>query len=300
MSIVLSLVAISPPPRYDGVPWTHVRIEESPGPQGPWTQIDLQMLADPDDDPSAPAVRSFTTDDATLTLAWYHAIFVDDAGHVSEPLGLQRNSVLDSPLPPSPDEIRQASPLLRSVYPAPAGDPFQLADLRLIVYEATAYVQSMTFRLIDPSLGDVAPEGYLSEAVPDGLIPLAFTAIARMSERIKVTTDPAMATQIATGRRLRGFTAGPYSEQYFAPGEFARRGASQGRPPMDVDDALDSALWALATEDARDYFVWRSTGVAPPVGVATSFDYRRQSIGYGSGGMGGGFGGMGHGGPDGF
>jgi hypothetical protein len=68
---------------------------------------------------------------------------------------------------------------------------------------------------------------------------------------------------------------------------------------MDTDDALDAALWALATEDARDYFVWRSTGVAPPTAAVTSFDYRRQSLGYGAGSLG--FpGGYGRGGPDGY
>lgn len=203
----------------------------------------------------------------------------------------------DVGLPPTPEMIRGASPLLRAKFPVPSPDAYAMADLTNLVTAATAYVQAMTFRVIDPALGCSAPEDYVCEDTPDALIPVAIQAIARIAERVKVTTDPAFAEQIATGRRLRGFSAGPYSESYFAPGEFARRGV-QGRPAMDPDDVIDQLLWALATEDARDYFVFRATGQAPPVGMATSFDYRRQSLGYGAGSAGIPFGGRS--GPDGF
>lgn len=244
-----------------------------------------------------PQLRDITTANGTLTVGWYRATFFDGSAGRSLPSLPIRNATLEQLLPPSPSEVRNDSPLLRKKFPLPPLNLNQAIDLRNIVYESTAMVQSITWRLIDPTLGSLAPVDYLSEAVPDGLVPTAFQAVKRMSERIFVTTQPGLAEQLATGRRLRGFSAGPYSEQYFAPGEFARRGASQGRPPMDVDDALDSALWALATEDARDYFVWRATGVAPPVGVASAFDYRRLSGGYSAGSRGGQ---LGRGGPDGF
>jgi hypothetical protein len=100
-----------------------------------------------------------------------------------------------------------------------------------------------------------------------------------MVNREIVTGDPAFAEQVATGRRLRGFSAGPYSESYFAPGEFARKGAQQGRPAMDPDEALDAALWALATLEAREYFVSEASAVNPPASAITSFDYRKQAVG---------------------
>jgi hypothetical protein len=127
-------------------------------------------------------------------------------------------------------------------------------------------------------------------------VPVARQAVALMVERLLVTGTAAFAEQIATGRRLRGFSAGPYSESYFAPGEFARRGAAQGRPPMDADDALDAALWALATEDAREMFVAWATGVQPPAGAASVFDYRRTAGSQFAARRGFGF----AGGPDGF
>lgn len=300
MGTVVSLIGYLPPPRYDLMPWTGVRIQEATAPAGPWTQIDDQALPSPDPDPSEPAARNLTTSNATLDTGWYRVIFYDAGGGVSDPSDPERNSTEAAPLPPSPSDIRNASPLLRLKFPLPPTNAAAINDLKTLVYQAIAQVQSMTWRMIDPTLGCAAPEDYVCELVPDALVPIALEAITRMAERIYVTTTPAMATQLATGRRLRGFSAGPYSEQYFAPGEFARRGASQGRPPMDTDDTLDTTLWALATEDARDYFVWRSTGIAPPVGIATSWDYRRQSIGYGAGGAGWGAGGLGHGGPDGF
>lgn len=286
MTYVVSLVGFMPPQRYDFTPWTIVKFEEAPAPGGPWTLIDTQTLPDPDSDPSEPIARNLTTTSATLLVGWYRLTFMDVHGASSTPSDQLRNSAMSELLPPTPDQVRNESRLLRQGYPIPPTDPYATADLRNTVYQATSLVQSITWRLIDSTLGDLAPEGYLSEAVPDGLVPIAIQAIARMSERIYVTTDPDFAQQVATGRRLRGFSAGPYSESYFAPGEFARKGASQGRPPMDVDDALDTALWALATEDARDYFVWRSTGTPPPAGSATVFDYRRNSTGYHAGSMG--------------
>lgn len=274
-------------------------MQEAGAPDAAWLDIDTQALPSPDADPSAPAARSVTTTQAVLSTGWYRLVFLDAGGNPSEPSEVVRSSI-DSEMPPDPDDVRDASPLLRVKYPRPATNPDQAGDLRRITYQATALVQSITWRLIDPTLGCPAPpdEGQC-EIVPNELAPVALQAIARMAERIQVTTDPAFAEQVATGRRLRGFTAGPYSESYFAPGEFARRGATQGRPAMDSDDALDAALWALATEDARDYFVWRATGVAPPSAEVTSFDYRRQSLGYGSGALGW-PGGYGRGGPDGF
>jgi hypothetical protein len=296
---VVSLVDLIPPPRYDGQPWTQAKVQEATAPDAAWLDIDTQTLASPDADPTAPAARSVTTTLAALTTGWYRVVFLDAADNPSEPSDVVRSSI-DADLPPDPDDVRDASPLLRSKFPRPSTDPNQSGDLRRMTYQATMLVQSLTWRLIDPTLGCPAPvdEGQC-EMVPNELVPVAVQAIVRMAERIYVTTQPAFAEQVATGRRLRGYTAGPYSESYFAPGEFARRGASQGRPPMDSDDALDAALWALATEDARDYFVWRSTGVAPPTSAVVSFDYRRQSIGYGAGGLGL-PGGYGHGGPDGY
>jgi hypothetical protein len=198
---------------------------------------------------------------------------------------------------PTPAELRLASDLIAAKLP-PSGPNDEKLELR--AESAAALVASITFRLIDP-VTEATVEGYSFEEVPPSLRNLALRAIALMVERELVTGEPAFAEQVATGRRLRGFTAGPYSESYFAPGEFARRGAQQGRPPMDPDEQLDAALWALATEDARDYFIAYASGLHLPGAAVSAFDYRRVAVGDSPGGLTGrnGLAG-GFGGPDGF
>jgi hypothetical protein len=304
MPRVVSLTDLVPPARYDGVAWTGAIVEEAATPDGPstvWTQIDTQQaIAPPDADPTAPAPRSVTTALAQLSTGWYRLVFTDPSGGLSEP-SFEIRSSIDSNLPPAPMDIRNASPLLRAKVPIPTVDAYALSDLRNMVYTATMYVQAMTWRLIDTTLGCPAPaeEGYTCELVPNEMVPMVVQVITKLVERYNVLSSVQYATQVATGRRLRGFTAGPYSENYFDPGQFSRRGVMT-RPVMDNDDTIDGLLWALATEDARDYFVWRTTGVGLPTGVSTSFDYRRQSLGYGAGSWGGAGGGLAHGGPDGY
>lgn len=183
---------------------------------------------------------------------------------------------------PTPDTLRLASDLIERRFPQ--GGPND-AKLKLRAESAAAQVATLTFRLIGP-VTEATVEGYVFEEVPPSLEPLAVRAIALMVEREIVTGDPEFAEQLATGRRLRGFSAGPYSESYFAPGEFARRGAAQGRPPMDADDQLDAALWALATEEAREYFIAQATGVQVPGSAVTAFDYSKQAVGDRPGGIG--------------
>lgn len=196
-------------------------------------------------------------------------------------------------LTPTPNELRAASDLIAKKFP-PSGPEDAKLQQRAAV--AAVVISSLTFRLIEP-VNEALVEGYTFVEVPAGLRPVAVRAVALMVEREIVTGEPAFAEQVATGRRLRGFSAGPYSESYFAPGEFARRGAQQGRPPMDPDEQLDQVLWALATIEAREYFVATATGIQAPAGVVTAFDYRKQAVGNRPGAVTGVFG---AGGPDGW
>jgi hypothetical protein len=277
----------TPSQRFDEIPFATALVHESPGPEGPWTLIDSQALSPLDADPVAPTIRTVTTVAATLATGWYRLVFRDAAGHVDQPSDPVRASTGDEPLPPSPTSLRRDSPLLRQNYPVPAVDPAVDGDLRRYVYAAVEIVQALTWRIVDSTLGCPAPPEYACELVPPALVGVAVRAVQLLTERMSVTGQPGFAAQFASGRLLRGFSAGPYSESYFAPGEFARRGAQQGRPPMDVSEELDAALWALATEDARDYFVFRATGQVLPGGQAIAWDYRRENIGYGASGFGG-------------
>lgn len=78
--MIVSFQDFVPPPRYDGLPWTKVKIEESALFTGPWTQIDLFNIVPVDTDPSSPTSRRFTTDNAVVPQGWYRISFIDAAG----------------------------------------------------------------------------------------------------------------------------------------------------------------------------------------------------------------------------
>lgn len=91
MSQTVSFPNYTPPARFDDLPWTDVRIEESdtsafPSDTTIWTQIDSQALTPLDTDPATPIVRNITTSLASDTPAlWYRLIWVDAALSTSSP-----------------------------------------------------------------------------------------------------------------------------------------------------------------------------------------------------------------------
>lgn len=184
---------------------------------------------------------------------------------------------------PTPDEVRARSALLNSRYPDPSPDPDQ-AVLIAVIEDAAAVVGGLTGRLIAPL--------ETGEEVPDGLVNVAVRAIARMAELMDTEGSVEFADVAARGRRLRGFTAGPYSETYFSPGDLViLKGA---RPQFSPDPTLDRLLWALATDEAIEELMALISGIQPPAGMATPFDYRRSGGGYFRAGVGHGIG------PDGY
>lgn len=91
MSQIVSFENYTPPPRFDSVAWSEVRIEQSDTATLSttatiWTQIDVVALSPIDPDPAAPATRSFTTDQASDTPdLWYRVVFADGTGNTSLP-----------------------------------------------------------------------------------------------------------------------------------------------------------------------------------------------------------------------
>lgn len=69
-------------PRYDNLPWTTIRIEESATETGTYVQIDEFPLDPLDTNPAFPIKRSFTTDNATLNSGWYKVSFLDSIGNI--------------------------------------------------------------------------------------------------------------------------------------------------------------------------------------------------------------------------
>jgi hypothetical protein len=83
---VVTFTDYTPVPRFDGIPWTTVMIEESDSETGPWNLIDTQNLVPVDADPTDPMSRSFTTSNATLDVGvgWYMVSFGDVNNNVQE------------------------------------------------------------------------------------------------------------------------------------------------------------------------------------------------------------------------
>lgn len=83
MAFVVTIEALTPPVRYDDVPYTRVHLFESTSSSGPWSQIDdLPLPAYPD--PSEPITINITTTNASAEAGlWYQAEFVDGVGNTS-------------------------------------------------------------------------------------------------------------------------------------------------------------------------------------------------------------------------
>lgn len=93
MAQVISFEDYTPPARFDSLPWTQVRVEEAATSTGTWATIDTINLSPLDTDPSDPAVRSFTTENASDTPdLWYRVVFLDAASDESQPSTPIQNS----------------------------------------------------------------------------------------------------------------------------------------------------------------------------------------------------------------
>src|SRR5262245_10741374 len=82
---VVTFVGYRPPARFDSLPWTAVRIQESATSSGTFTQIDTKTLTPLDADPSVPQSRSLTTKDGTSPAYSNRVEFADATGDTSQP-----------------------------------------------------------------------------------------------------------------------------------------------------------------------------------------------------------------------
>lgn len=75
----VTLTDLTPVARYDNLPWTSARLEESATEDGDFTEIDTFALIPADTDPKNPATRVFTSDNGTIENAWYRVVWIDAA-----------------------------------------------------------------------------------------------------------------------------------------------------------------------------------------------------------------------------
>jgi hypothetical protein len=76
----------TPTARFDSLPWTQARIEESMNREGPWVALEVKNITPLDTDPAHPKSRSFTTELATIqTGGWYRIVWLDSTGDQEQP-----------------------------------------------------------------------------------------------------------------------------------------------------------------------------------------------------------------------
>lgn len=160
---------------------------------------------------------------------------------------------------PTVDDVRARSELLTVRYPDPAGDD----ALQLILDDDAPVVSQLTGRSIGPA-------GTPGEEVPAYLVPVAKRAMTLRAERIGIGGTAKSRKGVIGSLRLRSFTAGPYSESYFGPGE------AQAAKALDPDPAAHELLWALATPEMRDYWTALWTGQQVPAAAVQQFDWTQR------------------------
>ncbi len=92
MAEVVTFVGYQPPQRFDGHPWTQVRVEEASDQTGSYTPLETIALSPLDTDPAQPQLRNFTTELGTALDYWYRVVFLDATGDVSQPTTPVQNS----------------------------------------------------------------------------------------------------------------------------------------------------------------------------------------------------------------
>lgn len=262
MSYVKTFTGWTPIPRFDGTKWTAARLEESASLSGPWTPVETFALADYAD-PAAPPAFSFTSDLVTIVDGWFHFVWLDslNGSSVSDP---ERAGGAGG-VPPSVSEIRSMSEFVRLSYPASPFDAQREQDVSNARATAIEVIQSLTGRALDGTL-------------PAALVETARRAVVLKTEQLLAAFTRKSRRSAFGQRALRSFTAGPYSETYFTPDDAAKAAR------LDPDPVMHELLWALATDEMRDYWTGLWTGnFRPATGVVEVAWGARGFDGYGRG-----------------
>lgn len=139
MAEVVTFVGYRPPVRYDAIPWTEVRVQESATEDGTYAQLEVIPLAPVDADPSQPAARSFTTELGTALDYWYRVVFADSTGDTSVPTTPVQN-VAGGSVPTISQYVDVVE--LARVLQLQAGTPAQAAAMLRVIQAASAQIDS--------------------------------------------------------------------------------------------------------------------------------------------------------------
>jgi len=124
-----SFTAVTPPARFDGVPWTTVSVEESALAAGPFTLV-ATLAVEVDATPDTPNPVNITVTTATLASGFFRFRFADIVGNTSPYSSPVASPALSPSLPVRPTAqavadlcgayTRQA---ITGGYPPPGGEP---------------------------------------------------------------------------------------------------------------------------------------------------------------------------------
>jgi len=185
---VVTFEDFTPPPKFDGIAWNQIHIQESESASGPWVEIDVQTLSPLDSDPTEPMARAFTTDQATLPNGWYQVIFSDPAASTALPTVPIQN-VPDETMPYLPT-LADVGAIMRARTKTVDGDEIGTFN------DDTRPTGEEVHRIIMQAANDVTAP--IDTDIPVGAYRWATQAIIyRTAKLIEISYFP---EQIATGR----------------------------------------------------------------------------------------------------
>lgn len=164
---------------------------------------------------------------------------------------------------PTAVEVKAASPLLAAL---------EDDAVTALVGQAAVLVSMLTGRDVAGLGGIETAYGCTLEDVPEGLRPLAVSAVARLAESVLNSTS-VKARRKAGGAGLKSISAGPWSETYFGPEEVAKM------RQLDPDPLVHAGLWALATACAQQYWLrlWGAVEAQAPAAAVQEFNYGERT-----------------------
>lgn len=175
MSYTHSFVGYTPPVRYDDDPWTSVRIEESTTEAGSYATIDTLALSPVDTDPSQPASRNFTTDNAANEQAWFRLVFLDAGGQLA-PASDPVFSPAPNPIPWAPTVAQVAAIVADHTY-RNEGTVGEANNIVANFTSETSPTASQVAPLIDQAVTETAP--HVNVGPSEAVSSLATLAAAR-------------------------------------------------------------------------------------------------------------------------
>lgn len=150
MAFTHSFQGTTPPARFDGVPWTRVRAEQSADGDAGWVEVDDQAIA-VDASPATPDPVAITITTATLERAFFRFRFDVTPSNPST-----YSPPVLSPAPPYRPTVEQVAAILRARTRGPASRDAAIAGEQGTFTTSTRPTYAQVQELIDVAVGELA------------------------------------------------------------------------------------------------------------------------------------------------